>query len=171
MAVWIFVSLSAMVGLIVLAHRSEGGETLGVKQALYLAAFCAFLFSCYNIYQWSSIRIAPGEVEAYAPLYPNSRLSTRVPVRQLQAVREVFATEEVNETLQGQWIFETEDSTDDVGKFYRRWSTQSPDRVGVEVNQEYSEILIDAPNHSMNILAENHWGKTRITYSVMTPLH
>lgn len=170
MAVWVLVSLAAMAGFIVLAQRSEGGETLGMKQAFYLAAFCAFLFSGYSLYQWHSVQTSPAEVEAYVPLYPNSQLRTRIPVRQLRTVRELFSAEEVSDTLRGQWVFETEDSTDDVGKYYRRWSSQSPDRVGVQVHQEFSEILVDAPNHTMNVLAENHWGKTRITYTLMKPL-
>lgn len=170
MQVWTLVSLAAMAGFIVLAHRSEGGETLGIRQAFYLAAFCAFLFAGYNLYQWRSVQTAPAEVEAYVALYPNSQLRTRVPVQQLRTIRGLFSSEEVSDTLQGQWIFETEDSTDEVGKYYRQWSLQSPDRARVQVNQEFSEMMIDAPNHAMSVLAENHWGKTRITYTLMKPL-
>lgn len=169
MTLWTGLSLAAMFGFIVLAHRSESGEMLGVKQAFYLAAFCAFLFSGYNFYQWRSIQTAPAEVEAYVPLYPNSHLTTRVPVEETRAVRALFSAGEPGDSVQGQWVFRTEDTPDAVGEFYRKWSHRSEDRVGVKVHQQYSEIHVDAPNHSMNVLAEDHWGKTRITYTLMKP--
>lgn len=170
MAVWMLVSFGAMVALIILGLRTEGGETLGTRQALYLGAFVAFLFGGYNLYQWNSSQTAPAEVEAYVPLYPNANFRTRVPVDQLRAIQGLVSTAPEENPLRGQWIFETEDSTDEVGKFYKKWSNRSPHRVGVDIHQEYSEMLVDAPNHSYTVEANNQWGKTRITYTLMGPL-
>jgi hypothetical protein len=37
------------------------------------------------------------------------------------------------------------------------------------VRQEFSEVLVDAPNYTYTVMANNHWGKTRITYTLMAP--
>lgn len=170
MVLWACVSLVAAIVLILAAHRMEGGQTLGAKQAVYLAAFCALMLSAYNAYQWHSGRTAPAEVEAYLPVYPGARLKTRVPLEELRVLQNLFANEEEDAGVRGQWVFETSDSTADVARYYKAWAATAPHRVGVEQMMEYSEVLVDAPNYSFTVLANNHWSGTRITYTLLAPL-
>lgn len=170
MMYWTLASIVLMILAVIAAYRSEGGQTLGTKQALYLAAFLCFLFSLYNIYQWNAVQTAPAEIEPYVPVYPEARLKTRVPVSQMRMIERVFATEPDDNNLRGQWTFETDDPTEVVGRFYRQWAERSPSRVGVQIMQEHTEVLVDDPNYSMTVMAYNQWGKTRITYTLMSPL-
>jgi hypothetical protein len=171
MIAWAVSPLIVMVVLVILAFRMEGNQTLGAKQALYLGAFVCLMISIYNGYQWNAMKLAPAEIEAYVPLYPDSQLKSRVPIEETRMVRSWFSGSEVEDSIRGQWIFETSDSTNDVGKFYAKWSRSSPIRVGVDQMMGYSEVIVDAPNYSFTVLANNHWGATRITYTLMAPLN
>lgn len=170
MILWASLSVIAAAVLTLLAHRMEGGQTLGAKQAVYLAAFCALMLAGYNGYQWRSGLAAPEEIEAYVPLYPAARLRTRVPVEEMRVIHNLFATQEREETIRGQWIFETPDSTVEVGRFYERWASTAPHRTNIDIMMAYSELIVDAPNYSFTVLANNQWGTTRITYTLMGPM-
>jgi hypothetical protein len=164
---WILVSAIVTVSAVALAHRTESGETLWMKQALYLAAFSAMVFGGYNVYQWDAARSAPEEIEAHLPLYPGAAIKSRVPVEHFSLVESLFASEESGESIVGQWVYETSDSTMAVGKFYQSWVRRWRMPANVDLGMDYSRITVDNADYTMSVTARNHWGRTRITYTLM----
>jgi hypothetical protein len=167
---WVVLSAIATLAALAAARRVGSQETLGAKQVLYLGAFCFVLFGSYSYYQWDAARAAPEEIEVYVPLYPGADLKNRIPVEHFGLLDRFSADTAEGETIRGQWIYETTDSTVEVGRFYQQWASLSGARSRIEVRMDSSDVQVTASGYSMNVTARNHWGRTRITYTLTDPV-
>jgi hypothetical protein len=167
---WIALSALATIFSIIFAHRVDSGETLGARQALYLAAFCFVLFGGYNYYQWEAARTAPDEISVYLPLYPDAEIKTRIPVEHFSMLERFLPSDSRRGSVRGEWTFESPSSANDVGRFYQDWARRTGTRARIQMRTESAVVVVNTPHASMNVTARNHLGRTRITYTLTDPL-